>query len=129
MFVLQVSKTRALVPPICVEELGWITPMLTTVGSVLPTCPGGINVTEATMSEVDVPYPSIDAVVEALPLPYGAEEYRVLLVELTRDAFATAQGAASAVIGSMQVGVLRRQWGRGDTGPEFRLSSQYRRSY
>lgn len=98
-------------PPICVEELGWITPLFTTVGSALPTCPGSVNVTETTMSEVDVPFPSMDAVVEALLLPYGAEEYRVLLLDLTRDAFASAQGAASAVIGSMQVGVLRRHFG------------------
>lgn len=85
---------RAAVPPVCVEELGWITP------AGAPSCPGGANLTD-----VDVPFPNLDAVGgQALPLAYGgAESYRAVSLELTREAFASAQEAADATIDTMQV--------------------------
>jgi len=88
-----VSKMRAAVPPVCVEELGWITP------AGAPACPGGANLTD-----VDVPFPNIDAVGgQALPLAYGsAESYRAVSLELTREAFASAQEATDATIDTMQ---------------------------
>jgi hypothetical protein len=88
---------RAAVPPVCVEELGWITP----AGAL--ACPGGSNLTD-----VDVPFPNLDAVGgQALPLAYGsAESYRAVSLELTREAFASAQEAVDATIDTMQVDLL-----------------------
>lgn len=85
---------RAAVPPVCVEQLGWITP------AGAPACPGAANLTD-----VDVPFPTLDAVgSEALPLAYGsAEQYRAVSQKLTREAFASAKDAAAATIDTMQV--------------------------
>jgi hypothetical protein len=85
---------RAAVPPVCVEDLGWITP------AGARACPGGDNITD-----VDVPFPNLRAAGgEALPLSYGsAETYREISLALTQDAFASPKGATDATIDTMQV--------------------------
>lgn len=94
---------RAAVPPVCVNELGWITP----AGAF--GCPGRVNLTkdnmEEVLAEVDVPFPDLDALGgQALPLAYGtAEQYRAVSLALTRDAFASVKGAVAATIDTMQV--------------------------
>ena len=87
------SRTRAAVPPVCVEELGWITP-----AGANPCLGSG------SLDDVDVHFPSLKAVGgEALPLPYGsAHLYQDISLKLTLDAFASAKGAAQATIDTMQ---------------------------
>jgi len=91
-----VSKTRAAVPPVCIEELGWITP----AGAEL--CPGHKD--KHKKEDVDVHFPNLEAVGgQALPLAYGtAEHYRAVSPLLTKDAFDSAKGAATATIDTMQ---------------------------
>lgn len=92
--MLQVSKMRAAVPPVCVDVLGWITP------AGAKHCPGAANLTD-----VDVHFPSLEAVGgQGMPLAYGsAEQYRAISIDLTRDAFASADSAAAATVDTMQV--------------------------
>lgn len=87
---------RAATPPVCVDDMGWITP------AGANPCPGGDNLTD-----VDVHFPSLEAVGgEGLPLSYGgAEHYRAISLVLTKEAFASADSAAAAIFDTMQVGV------------------------
>jgi hypothetical protein len=94
---------RAAVPPVCVEDLGWITP------AGAQACPGSDNITDV---DVDVPFPNLRAAGgEALPLSYGsAESYRAISLALTQDAFASAKGATDATIDTMQVRPVGSVW-------------------